>query len=132
MPLPVQSRTRKLPYILIAGVAVILIIGGLLRSGVLHMGGVSAPAQHVTVQVAKNNSTVSLGNFTGGSSSVLVPDLPKVVNISSTKIVQRPSMPNFFSEPFFRQFFGNQPGAQQQPQSQREYSLGSGVILNSS
>jgi serine protease Do len=132
MPLPVQSRTRKLHYILVALVVVILVIGGLLRTGVLHVGGVNPPAQHVTVQVAKNDSPVSLGNFAGGYSSVLVPDLPKVVNISSTKIVQRPSMPNFFSEPFFRQFFGNQPGQQQQPQSQREYSLGSGVILNSS
>src|SRR6185437_6553788 len=133
MPLPVQSRARKLPYILVAVVVVILVIGGLLRTGVLHVGGVTPPAQHVTVQVAKNDSPVSLGNFAGGYSSVLVPDLPKVVNISSTKIVQRPSMPNFFSEPFFRQFFGNRPGQQQeQPQSQREYSLGSGVILNSS
>lgn len=130
MPFPVQTRARKLPYILIAAVIIILIIGGLLRSGVLHVGGYSAPAQHVTVQVSRNNSPVSLGNFAGGFSSVLVPDLPKVVNISSTKVVQQPSMPNFFSEPFFRQFFGNQPRSQQ-PQTQREYSLGSGVILNS-
>ena len=130
MPFPVQTRARKLPYILIAAVIIILIIGGLLRSGVLHMDGYSAPAQHVTVQVSRNNSPVSLGNFAGGFSSVLVPDLPKVVNISSTKVVQQPSMPNFFSEPFFRQFFGKQPRSQQ-PQTQREYSLGSGVILNS-
>ena len=131
MPLPVRTRTRKLPYILIAAVVVILIIGGLLRVGVLHVGGTSAPAQHVTVQVAKNNSPVGLGNFAGGFSSVLDPDLPKVVNISSTKVVQQQSMPNVFSEPFFRQFFGNQPGLRQQPQTQREYSLGSGVIINS-
>ncbi|MGH9591297.1 MAG: Do family serine endopeptidase [Terracidiphilus sp.] len=130
MPFPVQTRTRRLPYILIAAVVVILIIGGLLRTGVLRVGGVGAPAQHVTVQVAKNNSPVSLGNFAGGFSSVLDPDLPKVVNISSTKVVQQQSMPNFFSEPFFRQFFGNQPGSRQ-PRTQREYSLGSGVVINS-
>lgn len=130
MPLPVRNRTRKLPYILIAAVVVILIIGGLLRSGVLRVGGYGRPAQHVTVQVAKNNSPVSLGNFSNGFSSIIDPDLPKVVNISSTKEVQQQSTPNFFSEPFFRQFFGNQPGGQQQPQTQREYSLGSGVIIN--
>ncbi|MGH7137539.1 MAG: trypsin-like peptidase domain-containing protein, partial [Pirellulales bacterium] len=54
-----------------------------------------------------------------------------MVNISSTKVVQQQSMPNLFSEPFLRQFFGNQPGSRQQPRTQREYSLGSGVILNS-
>ncbi len=130
MPVPVQNRTRKLPYILIAAVILVLIIGGLLRTGVLHVNGFSGTAQHVTVQVAKNNSPLALGNFANGFSSVIDPDLPKVVNISSTKVVQQPSMPSFFSDPFFRQFFGNQP-EQQQPQTQREYSLGSGVIINS-
>lgn len=130
MPLPVETRARKLPYILIAAVVIILIIGGLLREGVLHVGGYSAPAHHVNVQVAKNTSPVSLGNFANGFSSVLDPDLPKVVNISSTKVVKQPSMPSFFSQPFFRQFFGNQFGPQP-PQTQREYSLGSGVIINS-
>lgn len=129
MPLPVQTRTRKLPYILIAAVVVILIIGGLLRTGVLHVTGYSRATSHVTVQVAKSNSPVSLGNFANGFSSVIDPDLPKVVNISSTKVVKQPSTPNFFSDPFFRQFFGGQPGPQQ-PQTQREYSLGSGVIIN--
>lgn len=131
MSLPVQARTRKLPYILIAAVVVILIIGGLLRTGVLHVAGYNHPVDHVAVQVAKNNSPVSLGNFVNGFSSVIDPDLPKVVNISSTKVVQKQSMPNFFSDPFFRQFFGNQFGSGQQPQTQREYSLGSGVIINS-
>jgi serine protease Do len=131
MPLPVEARTRKLPYILIAAVVVILIVGGLLRTGKLHIAGYSHPVHHVAVQVAKNNSPVSLGNFANGFSSVLDPDMPKVVNISSTKLVQKPSMPNFFSDPFFREFFGNQPGSQQQPQTQREFSLGSGVIINS-
>jgi serine protease Do len=130
MPLPVQTRTRKLPYLLIAAVVVILIIGALLRTGVLQVSGYNHPAHQVAVQVAKNNSPVSLGNFANGFSSVIDPDLPKVVNISSTKVVQQPSMPSFFSDPFFRQFFGNQPGTQQQPQTQREYSLGSGVIIN--
>jgi serine protease Do len=37
-----------------------------------------------------------------------------------------------FNDPFFRQFFGNQFGQQQQqPRSQREQSLGSGVIVTS-
>jgi serine protease Do len=130
MPLPVQTRTRKLPYILIAAVVVILIVGALLRVGWLHVAGYNRPVHQVQVQVAGNNSPVSLGNFANGFSSVIDPDLPKVVNISSTKVVQQPSMPNFFSDPFFRQFFGKQPESRQ-PQTEREYSLGSGVIINS-
>ena len=128
MPLPVQSRTRKLPYILIGAVVILLIIGGLLRTGVLRVGGFGRPEDHVQVKVAGNTSPVSLGNFANGFSSVVDPDLPKVVNISSTKVLKQPSTPNFFSDPFFRQFFGNQFGGQQQPQ--REYSLGSGVIID--
>ena len=131
MPVPVQTRGRKLPYILIALVVLILVIGGMLRAGFLHISGLStAPPQHVTVSVAKNDSPVALGNFANGFSSVIDPDLPMVVNISSTKIVQQPSAPNIFSDPFFRQFFGDQFGQQQQPQTQREYSLGSGVVIN--
>ena len=131
MPVPVQTRGRKLPYILIALVILILVIGGMLRAGLLHISGLSsAPPRQVTVNVAKNTSPVGLGNFTNGFSSVIDPDLPKVVNISSTKVVQQPSTPSIFSDPFFRQFFGNQFGQPQQPQTQREYSLGSGVIIN--
>lgn len=130
MPVPVQTRARKLPYILIAAVIIILVIGGLLRTGVLRVPGYGRPGlKHVPVTVATNNSPLSLGNFANGFSSVVEPDLPKVVNISSTKVVRRPSMPNLFSEPFFRQFFGDQFGGQQ-PRPQREYSLGSGVIVN--
>ncbi len=130
MPVPVQTRGRKLPYILIALVILILVIGGMLRAGFLHISGLkTAPPRHVAVQVAKNNSPVGLGNFVNGFSSVIDPDLPKVVNISSTKVVRQPSTPNMFSDPFFRQFFGGQFG-RRQPQSRKEYSLGSGVIIN--
>jgi len=36
----------------------------------------------------------------------------------------------FFNDPFFQQFFGNQPGLQQQPRQQQFQSLGSGVIVD--
>ena len=49
--------------------------------------------------------------------------IPSVVNISSTKIVVDRSP--FYSDPFFRDFFGNAP---QQERVQR--SLGSGVIIS--
>jgi serine protease Do len=59
--------------------------------------------------------------------------LPDVVNISTSKVVraQKELPEGMFNDPFFRQFFG--PGfenRQQNPRSQREESLGSGVIVS--
>ena len=55
------------------------------------------------------------------------------MNISSTKVVkqQQSNAPDFFNDPFFRQFFGDQLALNRStPQTEREYSLGSGVIVN--
>jgi serine protease Do len=59
--------------------------------------------------------------------------MPAVVNISSSKVVkeQGSSGNGMFDDPFFRQFFGGRmPQQQQQPRSQRETSLGSGVVVS--
>ena len=63
--------------------------------------------------------------------------LPEVVNISSSKVVKTPTgfsgqMPQGMPmDPFFRQFFGDNPGRQfNTPQVDRERSLGSGVIVS--
>jgi serine protease Do len=56
---------------------------------------------------------------------VIQPDLPGVVSISTTTVIKRSSSP--FNDPFFQQFFGQQP----QGVPQKEYGLGSGVIVQS-
>jgi len=57
--------------------------------------------------------------------------MPAVVNISSSKMVRQQQMPNMFDDPFFRQFFGGRaPQQQQRPRSERETSLGSGVVVS--
>jgi serine protease Do len=65
--------------------------------------------------------------------------LPDVVNISTSKVVrgQAQQLPEgMFNDPFFRQFFGpdgqgfNKREQNQTPRSQREESLGSGVIVS--
>ncbi|HUA96776.1 MAG TPA: DegQ family serine endoprotease [Terracidiphilus sp.] len=129
---PVKTPSRKLPFILIALVVLALVVGGLLRAGILHAPGFMSPAaKHVAVKVANDSSPLNLANFQNGFASVIDPDLPAVVNISSTKVVHEQQAPNVFSDPFFRQFFGNQFGGQpQQPLTEREHSLGSGVIVN--
>jgi serine protease Do len=60
---------------------------------------------------------------------VIEPDLPGVVYISTTTVVKRRYSPFPFNDPFFQQFFG-QP-QQQQNVPQKEYGLGSGVIVRS-
>jgi serine protease Do len=57
--------------------------------------------------------------------------MPAVVNISSSKVVKEQAQNGgMFDDPFFRQFFGGRMPQQQQPRSQRETSLGSGVVVS--
>ena len=127
-----SNTSKKTSYGLVLVIAV-LVVGGLLRAGFVHLPGhfvMGAP--RVPVHVADNASPVSLGEFKNGFSSVLTPALPAVVNISSTKIVKNQNaqnMPDLYNDPLFRQFFGDQfPHPNQGPQ--REQGLGSGVIVN--
>ena len=53
---------------------------------------------------------------------------PAVVNIRTTQVIKVKQSP-FFSDPFFRQFFGNVPGMGI-PKEQKEHALGSGVIVS--
>ncbi|HTU34661.1 MAG TPA: Do family serine endopeptidase [Candidatus Acidoferrum sp.] len=89
-------------------------------------------ATKLPVTVAPAQPPVPLSDFANGFASVLKPALPAVVNIHSSKVVrQRNQGMPFFNDPLFQQFFGNQFGFGQQPQAEREESLGSGVILTS-
>jgi serine protease Do len=57
--------------------------------------------------------------------------MPAVVNISSSKVVKAQQIPHgMLEDPMFRQFFGGRTPELQQPKSQRETSLGSGVIVS--
>ena len=95
-------------------------------------GGSVYGAGNLPVTVARDEVPVPLSGFANGFASVLKPVLPAVVNVHSSKVVkQRNQAMPFFNDPFFQQFFGNQFGMGQQPQAEREESLGSGVILTS-
>jgi len=55
---------------------------------------------------------------------------PAIVNIRTTQIIKVQQSP-FFSDPFFRQFFGDLFGGQLGiPREHREHALGSGVIVS--
>ena len=129
-----NSGTLHIPR-WVAGVALMatLVAGGVLALGLKDWTGHTVlGAPEVNVTLAKSMAPMALGNFTNGFSAVLKTAMPGVVNIHTSKIVRpRPGrMMPFFDEPFFRQFFGDQPG-QVQPRPLREQSLGSGVIIAS-
>ncbi len=73
-------------------------------------------------------------SFADGFAPVARKVLPAVVNIASSKLVRSNDLGSaspFSSDPFFRQFFGDEFSKQFRiPRDQREHSLGSGVIVN--
>jgi S1-C subfamily serine protease len=96
-------------------------------------GHAASSADSVPLKIDANPAPVSLADLKNGYSAVIGPALPAVVNISSTKVVKVGNnfARFFFSDPFFRQFFGDQfDHAPAPPQTEREHSLGSGVIVN--
>src|SRR5690349_20372045 len=110
-----------------------IVVGIFIVVIVPQSGNTSTMASKVPLKIDKDPAPVNLAEFKNGYASVVDPALPAVVNISSTKMVkQQNNIPGFaFNDPFFRQFFGDQFDRQQAaPQTEREYSLGSGVILN--
>ncbi|MGH9831018.1 MAG: trypsin-like peptidase domain-containing protein, partial [Blastocatellia bacterium] len=111
---------------------VALIAGAFLGTWAVRWAGQKVlGAAKVPLTLAGNVEPVRLGTFANGFASVLQPALPAVVNISTTKVIKvQQNMPGFMNDPFFRQFFGNQFGGPTRPQTERETSLGSGVIIN--
>ncbi|HEY6444192.1 MAG TPA: DegQ family serine endoprotease [Candidatus Acidoferrales bacterium] len=119
-------------------VATLVVVTAVIAGGILAIGLKSWTGRDVfgapklALTLARDPAPVPLGNFTNGFASVLKPALPAVVNIHSSKVVKsKPQqMMPFFNDPMFRQFFGPQFGPEE-PQSEREQSLGSGVIITS-
>jgi serine protease Do len=90
-------------------------------------------AARLPLKMAGNTTPVSLGGFSNGFAAIMKPALPAVVSVYSSKMVKAPSadqMQPFFNDPSFRQFFGDQFGEQfKHPKSEKEQSLGSGVVV---
>src|SRR5271168_5103135 len=111
-----------------------LVLGLLLVAFVPQTGNSTSAASKVPLKIDNDPAAVNLAEFRNGYAPVIDPALPAVVNISSTKMVKQrnDNIPGFsFDDPFFRQFFGNQFDEQPaKPLTEREYSLGSGVIVN--
>ena len=128
-----QQTKRRLGGIAFA-TAFGLVVGGL---GIAHLrGDIPGTNPPATLKLANPDEGPSRNGF----APIVKQVLPEVVNISTTKVVKTPAglsgqMPQGMPmDPFFRQFFGNNFGGQfnspQNPQEDRERSLGSGVIVS--
>ncbi len=126
----IRSRWFFLVVIVLAGV----VAGGVLGSWAARNGYPLFTSGLLTPTLASNGTTAQPGpapTMPDSFAPVIQPDLPGVVHIFTTKLVKPRygSESPFFNNPFFQQFFGNQFGPQAQPQPQKEYALGSGVIV---
>jgi serine protease Do len=121
---------------------IFVVIGVFVMTTTPELGHAAASGMHrvalsmhkVPFKIDENPAPVDLSTLKNGYSSVIDPALPAVVNVSSTKVVkQQNNVPGYFSiDPWFRQFFGGNGPDQMpnQPQTESEHSLGSGVIVN--
>jgi serine protease Do len=92
--------------------------------------GVTVSSHRVPVFIdTAHAASVDPGPLTSFS-PVVKRSMPAVVNISSSKVVRNQQSPDMFDDPFFRQFFGGRVPQQRQQRSQRETSLGSGVVVS--
>jgi serine protease Do len=135
-PLPPESGAeRKIRRSNLVWIAIlsVLVLGLVSLSIVPQSAHSASPSGKLALKIDKSPAPVDLAAFKNGYASVIDPALPAVVNISSTKIIKQwNNSPDwFFNDPLFRQFFGDQFHAQPRgPQTEREHSLGSGVIVN--
>jgi serine protease Do len=132
----VESATIRRRGTVLA-VALALVAGGAI--GALGMSEHARQQQgtaHITLASSPDPARVANSiSFANGFAPIVKASLPEVVNISSTKVIKnRGQQQNpFMNDPFFQQFFGQDGGRQfqqQQPREQKEYALGSGVIVS--
>ena len=127
---PVYQVRRSIALV---AVAVAVLIGGGLAWTVASGGhSVLGATRAVTLRLADDSKTEpNVASLTEGFAPVVEPLLPAVVNISTSKVVKSSHEESPFEEdPFFRQFFGNPNGGEDQPREQKEHSLGSGVVVS--
>lgn len=92
-------------------------------SGMIGGGaqGVQITSSTVALQEAPASTSPAHGSFRDASKRAM----PSVVNIFTTKESRQPQQP-FMDDPFFRKFFGDRFGAQEE----KQFSLGSGVVVS--
>lgn len=106
--------------------------GGLIAALAVATHG-NAPVA-VTARADTSASAQRLNTLSNSFADMIEKASPAVVKISSTRVIKASEQQGggnnpMMSDPFFRQFFGNQ-GNNMRPRDRREGGLGSGVIIS--
>ena len=120
-------KAKKRWYVAASLLLVIGIFVGLLLASRLNL-----ISQLTAKSQVSSRSIDTLTQLSEALSEVAAVSTPSVVNISTTRIINsRDEAPfDFFDDPFFRRFFGDQFPHQDVPKERKEQSLGSGVIVS--
>jgi serine protease Do len=124
---PNTIHVRRWIAVLVA--IVFLLIGGLIGT-LATAKAISGQTVPILVSTTPDRLAGKV-SFQDGFAPVVRDVAGAVVNISSSRVIRAPGvgpLAPFLNDPFFRQFFGNP--YQNRPQTERETSLGSGVIIN--
>lgn len=103
----------------------------LVLAGILYLGPGRFPQFALAEGQGLEGSDIdALEKQNGAFERIAQTVTPAIVNIRTTQIIKVQQSP-FFSDPFFRQFFGDLFGGQLGiPREHREHALGSGVIVS--
>jgi Do/DeqQ family serine protease len=113
--------------------AILTLVAASIGGGLIAAFAVATHTAHAPISVVARADTATqrVSQLSNSFADVIEKASPAVVKISMTRIIkasdQQQNNP-FFSDPFFRQFFGGQMG---RPRAQREEGLGSGIIVSS-
>ncbi len=118
---------KKRIFLSIAFILAIGVFIGLILSS--HLGVINPlPAK----SLISSKSIEVLSQLSEAQSEVAAATTASIVNISTTRVIKsREEAPfDFFEDPFFRRFFGDQLPHPNVPKEHKEQSLGSGVIVS--
>jgi serine protease Do len=110
--------------------AIILLIGVIIGLAISFRLDFTTPLAAKSQVSPKSVETLT--QLSEALSEVATVATPSVVNISTTRVIKsREEAPfDFFDDPFFRRFFGDQFQHPNIPRERKEQSLGSGVIVS--
>ncbi len=113
------------------GAASLLLVIGIFV-GLLLASRLDLMTQLTAKSQVSSKSVDTLTQLSEALSEVAAVSTPSVVNISTTRVINsRDEAPfDFFDDPLFRRFFGDQLPRQDVPKEHKEQSLGSGVIVS--
>ena len=127
-----RHSTEKFLHANLLGLSLTLV--GLLclaLAGVVYVGHASSPRFALAGGPGLDDPDImSLERQSRAYERIAQAVTPAIVNIRTTQTVKVQQSP-FFTDPFFRQFFGDMFGGQNGiPREEREHALGSGVIVS--